>query len=124
VDRGSRNGPKCARSHIGAKRLDAGVVELVDAPDSKSGSARSAGSTPATRTKLIRVLLSESKGHTSDDGTRFRGKGLATCPSACSGFYIQKRTGSTAGYSSTAATAPRAAALDVEDVIRLRSVRQ
>ncbi len=28
----------------------AGVVELVDAPDSKSGSARSAGSTPATRT--------------------------------------------------------------------------
>jgi hypothetical protein len=26
-------------------------VELVDAPDSKSGSARSAGSTPAARTR-------------------------------------------------------------------------
>ena len=37
---------------MGAIGLDAGVVELVDAPDSKSGSARSAGSTPATRTTL------------------------------------------------------------------------
>ena len=26
-----------ARSHVGARRLDAGVVELVDAPDSKRG---------------------------------------------------------------------------------------
>ncbi len=32
----------------------AGVVELVDAPDSKSGSARSVGSTPTTRTILLR----------------------------------------------------------------------
>ncbi len=30
----------------------AGVVELVDAPDSKSGSARSVGSIPTTRTIL------------------------------------------------------------------------
>ena len=30
----------------------AGVVELVDAPDSKSGSARSVGSIPTTRTTL------------------------------------------------------------------------
>ncbi len=37
---------------MGAKRLNAGVVELVDAPDSKSGSARSVGSTPTTRTIL------------------------------------------------------------------------
>jgi hypothetical protein len=29
---------------------DAGVVELVDAPDSKSGSARSVGSSPTART--------------------------------------------------------------------------
>ena len=50
IGRGSQTGLKCARSHIGAKRLDAGVVELVDAPDSKSGSARSVGSTPTTRT--------------------------------------------------------------------------
>ena len=31
----------------------AGVVELVDAPDSKSGSERSAGSTPAARTNSL-----------------------------------------------------------------------
>gem|GEM_PF-2560737 len=31
----------------------AGVVELVDAPDSKSGSERSVGSIPTTRTILI-----------------------------------------------------------------------
>ena len=30
--------------------LDAGVVELVDAPDSKSGSERSVGSIPTART--------------------------------------------------------------------------
>lgn len=30
----------------------AGVVELVDAPDSKSGSERSVGSSPTTRTTL------------------------------------------------------------------------
>ena len=35
-------------------RRDAGVVELVDAPDVKSGSARSVGSTPTTRTKRVR----------------------------------------------------------------------
>jgi hypothetical protein len=33
---------------------NAGVVELVDAPDSKSGSARSVGSIPTTRTILER----------------------------------------------------------------------
>ena len=32
--------------------LRAGVVELVDAPDSKSGSERSVGSTPTARTTL------------------------------------------------------------------------
>ena len=31
-------------------KIDAGVVELVDAPDSKSGSVRSVGSTPTART--------------------------------------------------------------------------
>jgi hypothetical protein len=31
----------------------AGVVELVDAPDSKSGSERSVGSTPTARTNQI-----------------------------------------------------------------------
>ena len=31
-------------------RADAGVVKLVDAPDSKSGSERSVGSTPTART--------------------------------------------------------------------------
>jgi hypothetical protein len=31
---------------------DAGVVELVDAPDSKSGSARSVGSIPTARTNF------------------------------------------------------------------------
>ena len=36
----------------------AGVVELVDAPDSKSGSERSAGSTPAARTTPIRCRRS------------------------------------------------------------------
>ena len=39
---------------------DAGVVELVDAPDSKSGSARSAGSTPATRTNTKALELTNS----------------------------------------------------------------
>jgi hypothetical protein len=34
----------------------AGVVELVDAPDSKSGSARSVGSSPTART-IIRFGL-------------------------------------------------------------------
>ncbi len=33
-----------------AKWPDAGVVELVDAPDSKSGSERSVGSIPTART--------------------------------------------------------------------------
>ena len=35
---------------------DAGVVELVDAPDSKSGSARSVGSIPTTRTSRRRAI--------------------------------------------------------------------
>ena len=43
----------------------AGVVELVDAPDSKSGSARSVGSTPTTRTTTVRDSQS-SLGPTSD----------------------------------------------------------
>ena len=38
--------------HAGIKRR-AGVVELVDAPDSKSGSARSVGSIPTTRTTFL-----------------------------------------------------------------------
>jgi hypothetical protein len=33
--------------------LRAGVVELVDAPDSKSGSARSVGSIPTARTTFL-----------------------------------------------------------------------
>ena len=37
----------------GAARPRAGVVELVDAPDSKSGSERSVGSTPTTRTITV-----------------------------------------------------------------------
>ena len=36
---------------------DAGVVELVDAPDSKSGSARSVGSIPTTRTIHLPVRV-------------------------------------------------------------------
>ena len=36
-------------------REDAGVVELVDAPDSKSGSARSVGSIPTARTNLVQT---------------------------------------------------------------------
>jgi hypothetical protein len=36
---------------------DAGVVELVDAPDSKSGSARSVGSIPTTRTTFLQVIV-------------------------------------------------------------------
>ena len=36
--------------------LIAGVVELVDAPDSKSGSERSVGSSPTTRTNPERVF--------------------------------------------------------------------
>ncbi len=35
----------------------AGVVELVDAPDSKSGSARSVGSIPTARTKVYLAFL-------------------------------------------------------------------
>ncbi len=35
---------------------DAGVVELVDAPDSKFGSARSVGSIPTTRTILLSAV--------------------------------------------------------------------
>jgi hypothetical protein len=34
---------------------DAGVVELVDAPDSKSGSERSVGSIPTARTNFFQV---------------------------------------------------------------------
>ncbi len=34
-------------------KADAGVVKLVDAPDSKSGSARSVGSIPTARTIFI-----------------------------------------------------------------------
>jgi hypothetical protein len=37
--------------------LEALVVKLVDAPDSKSGSARSAGSSPARGTTQANVLL-------------------------------------------------------------------
>lgn len=43
-----------ATARIGGKC--AGVVELVDALDSKSSSERSAGSTPATRTTFNRLL--------------------------------------------------------------------
>ncbi len=35
----------------------AGVVELVDAPDSKSGSERSVGSSPTTRTTIYLLKL-------------------------------------------------------------------
>jgi hypothetical protein len=35
---------------------DAGVVELVDAPDSKSGSARSVGSIPTSRTMNFQMI--------------------------------------------------------------------
>jgi hypothetical protein len=34
-------------------RIHASMVELVDTPDSKSGSARSAGSSPARGTKFL-----------------------------------------------------------------------
>ncbi len=37
---------------MGAERLHAGVAELVDAPDSKSGSERNVGSIPTTRTRF------------------------------------------------------------------------
>ena len=36
----------------------AGVVKLVDAPDSKSGSARSVGSIPTARTTILAHALS------------------------------------------------------------------
>ena len=39
-------------SDINAYTSYAGVVELVDAPDSKSGAARRVGSSPTTRTTL------------------------------------------------------------------------
>ena len=46
------NGPP-----IGYTPLCAGVAELADAPDSKSGSARSVGSTPTARTiRSVRLL--------------------------------------------------------------------
>ena len=47
------NGQDCIWTPLAKPIMDAGhagVVELVDAPDSKSGSERSAGSTPAART--------------------------------------------------------------------------
>jgi hypothetical protein len=44
----------------------AGVVELVDAPDSKSGSVRSVGSSPTTRTTLfIELMALIASGHVS-----------------------------------------------------------
>jgi hypothetical protein len=39
-----------------AEEPGAGVVELVDAPDSKSGSARSVGSSPTTRTIFDQIV--------------------------------------------------------------------
>jgi hypothetical protein len=39
-----------------SKRV-AGVVELVDAPDSKSGSERSVGSIPTARTNYLNIRL-------------------------------------------------------------------
>ena len=41
----------------GITGANAGVVELVDAPDSKSGSARSVGSIPTARTKVYLAFL-------------------------------------------------------------------
>jgi hypothetical protein len=46
-------------SLIGSRR--AGVVELVDAPDSKSGSERSVGSIPTARTTTYMNLRSAEK---------------------------------------------------------------
>lgn len=40
----------CSRDLKHNRQPNAGVVELVDAPDSKSGSERSVGSSPTTRT--------------------------------------------------------------------------
>ena len=54
---------------MGAKRLDAGVVELVDAPDSKSGSARSVGSTPTTRTSTDLLLQKNRYGRAISSDT-------------------------------------------------------
>ncbi len=53
----------------------AGVVELVDAPDSKSGSARSAGSTPATRTTKYEAARSNPASRLT--ATLAGGSGLA-----------------------------------------------
>ena len=50
---GSGIGVERARSRERAGRPDAGVVELVDAPDSKSGSVRSVGSIPTARTTFF-----------------------------------------------------------------------
>ena len=56
-DWGSGIGVERARSRESAGRPDAGVVELVDAPDSKSGSVRSVGSIPTART----IFFNESR---------------------------------------------------------------
>ena len=48
-------------SLIGSRR--AGVVELVDAPDSKSGSERSVGSIPTARTKLFNARAADAAGN-------------------------------------------------------------
>ena len=69
-----------------AKRLNAGVVELVDAPDSKSGSARSVGSTPTTRTSVY---------------LRFEGRTFQS--------FLARHSGSTLRTRSTVASTPEAA---------------
>ena len=38
-----------------ARRMDAGVAKLVDAPDLGSGAARRGGSSPSTRTKFDKI---------------------------------------------------------------------
>jgi hypothetical protein len=43
------------RLAVGKVSRQAGVVELVDAPDSKSGSARSVGSIPTARTNFFNL---------------------------------------------------------------------
>ena len=54
----------------GISGADAGVVELVDAPDSKSGSARSVGSIPTARTRgyLILCCLNSVRGEVPANG--------------------------------------------------------
>ena len=50
-------------SDINAYTSYAGVVELVDAPDSKSGAARRVGSSPTTRTTYYLLLITPNLIH-------------------------------------------------------------